>query len=92
MFELDFEHIGPGTLGSQVIGERIIAEGPGVPFTPEAIHKSVDELDERIAIEFRRQLANQFFECLLKKRMVKPGLIARMRVIQEIFSRQRLLS
>ena len=85
MLELDFEHIGPGALCCQVVRERIVGEWPGVPFTPEAVHEGVDELDERIAIEFRRQLANQFFECLLKKRMVIPGLITRVRVLQKSF-------
>ena len=56
MFELDFEHVGPGALGSQVVRERIVAEWPGVPFTPEAIHKGVNTLDERIAIDFGLEL------------------------------------
>src|ERR1035438_9795192 len=82
MLELDFEHIRPGALCCLVIRERIIAKWPGVPFTPKTIHEGIDKLDERIAIEFRCQQANQFLECLLKKRMVIPGLITRMRVLQ----------
>ena len=85
MFKLDFEHIHPGPLCCQVVGERIVAKRPGVPFTPEAVHEGVNKLDERVAIEFRRQLANQFFECLLKRRMVKSGLITRMRILQVSF-------
>ena len=86
MLELDFEHIDPGALCRQVIRERIVGEWPGVPFTPEAVHEGVDKLDERVAIELRRQLANQLFECLLKKRMVIPGLITRVRILQESFA------
>ena len=86
VLELNFEHIHPGPLCCRVIGKRIVAERPGMPFTPEAIHESVNKLDERVAIEFRRQLANQLFECLLKKRIVVPGLITRMRVLQESLS------
>ena len=81
VLELDFEHVHPGALCSQVIGKRIVPEWPRMSFTPETVHESVDKLDERVAIEFRRQLSNQLFECLLKKRIVVPGLITRMRVL-----------
>jgi hypothetical protein len=73
VLELDFEHIRPGTLCREVIREWIVSEWPGVAFTPEAVREGVNNFDERVAIEFRCQLANQFFECLLKKRMIKPG-------------------
>src|SRR5208337_1514164 len=82
VLELDLEHVDPGPLGSLVIRERIVGERPGVTFTPEPVHEGIDRLDERIAIEFRGQLSYQFFECLLKKRIVIPGLITPMRVLQ----------
>ena len=66
-----------------MIGKGIVIEWPRMPFAPEAIHKSVNKLDDRVAIEFRRQLTNQFLECLLKKRMVIPGLILRMWIVQK---------
>ena len=62
MLELDFKHVGPGALRCQVIRKRIVGKWPSVSFPPEAVHKSVNKLNERVAIEFRRQLANQFFE------------------------------
>src|SRR5579871_5962867 len=87
MFELDFEHADPGAFGCQVIRKRIVGEWPCVPFAPKAIHERVDVFDERIAVEFRSQKTDKFLECLLKKRMVVAGLIARMRVVQKSFSR-----
>ena len=85
MLELNFEHIGPGALCGLVIRKRIVAEGPGVPLAPEAIHECIHEFDLRIAIKFRSQKANQFLECLLKKRIIVPRLISRMRVLQKSF-------
>ena len=55
MLELDFEHVHPGPLCCLIVRERIVAERPGVPFTPEAVHEGIDILDERVAIEFRCQ-------------------------------------
>ena len=81
MFELDFEHAHPGALGCLIVGERIVAKWPGVPFPPKTVHEGIHIFDERIAIEFRCQQANQFFECLLKKRIVISGLIPRVRVL-----------
>ena len=34
---------------------------------PRTVHEGIDELDGGISVEFRRQQANQFFECLLEK-------------------------
>src|ERR1700678_4743407 len=90
-FELHFEHVGPGALSRQVVRERIVAERPGVPFAPESIHERIDIFDDRIAIEFRRQLSNQFLKCLLKKRMVIAGLITRMWILQKSLSFSRAL-
>ena len=81
MLDLDFKHIEPGALCRLVIRERIVGEWPSMAFAPEAVHEGVDELNERAAIEFGRQETNQFLERLLKKRMIIPRLITRMRVL-----------
>ena len=62
-----------------------------MPFAPESIHERIDIFDDRIAIELRTQLSNQFLKCLLKKRMVIAGLITRMWILQKSLSFSRAL-
>src|SRR6185312_16622018 len=82
VLQLHFEHLDPGTLGGLVVRERIVAEGPGVAFTPEPIHKGVHELDVRAAVKFAGKLDDEVAEALLKKGIVKAGLVARVGVLQ----------
>src|SRR5262245_47303904 len=82
MFELNFEHVGPSALRRLVVRERIIAEWPGVSFAPEAVHERIDELDKRTSVKLCGQLAYQLAECLLEEWVVKPWLIACVRVPQ----------
>src|SRR6185437_17022784 len=82
VLQLHFEHLDPGTLGGLVVGEGIVAEWPGVAFTPEPIHKGVHELDVRAAVEFVGKLGNEVAEALLKKGIVKAGLVARVEILQ----------
>ena len=62
MLELYFEHTNPCTFCRLIIGKRIVAKGPGMPLSPKAIHKRVDEFDQRVAIKFGSKETNEFGE------------------------------
>jgi hypothetical protein len=88
VIELHFQHVDPSSLRCLVIGERIVAEGPGVTFTPKSIHEGIDELDRGTSVELRCQQPDQLPKRLLKKRMVEARLIARIRILQEALRRR----
>src|SRR6185369_12283813 len=82
ILELHFQHADPSALGRYVIRKWIVGKRPSMPFSPEAVHESVDELDLRITVELRRQCPNQLFERFLKNRMIISRLVFGVRVPQ----------
>src|SRR5205823_13329106 len=86
ILELNFKHVDPSALRSHVIRKGIVGEWPSVTFSPESVHESVNELNLRIAVEFRRQCANQSLERLLKSRMIVARLVSGVRVGQIFLS------
>jgi len=81
VLQLDFEHANPRALRCRIVGERIIAEGPGVSFAPEAIHEGVDVLDVRTPLNSAGEKPTSSRKTL-EERIVKPRLISRVRFFQ----------
>ena len=82
MFDLHFHHANPGSLGGLIVRKWIVGKRPRMSLTPEPVHKRVDEFDLRIAVKFRGQLADEIGKRVLKKGIIVPRLIFRMRILE----------